>query len=129
MTENLEKAKKLFFDNSCSPYFMARDGADSEFRRYGGTKELEEEWRKEYIATCLSNLSLDNFDALHKLNHAWGVEALPGLSQMCNRAEGYAKLEYADVIWQLAKSSTLDEGIRQQARKISYGCLAKSYRG
>ena len=116
MTEDLEKAKKLFFDYSCSPYFMARDGADSEFKRYGGTKELEEEWRREYIATWISRLSLEDFEAINKLNHAWGVEALPDLIRMCNQAEGYAKLQYADVIWQLSKASTLDDTIRQQAR-------------
>jgi len=116
MNENLEKAKKLFFDYSCSNYFMARDGMDSEFKRLGGTDQLAADWRKEYIAYWTSRLSLDDLEALSQLNFAWGVEALPDLIRMCEQAEGYAKLQYADVIWQLSKASSLDEHIRKQAK-------------
>lgn len=119
MDENLEKAKKLFFDYACSPYFMARDGVDAQYKSYGPTKELEAEWQAEYISHWVSQLSFDDFHALGQLEHAWAVEALPDLIRMCGQAEGYAKLEYADAIWYLSKSSSLDENGRQKAQETA----------
>ena len=129
MTDNLEKAKKMFFDYSCSSYFMARDAADSQYKAYGATKELEAEWRKEYVDYWTFRLVLDDLEALNKLNHAWAVEALPDLQRMCSQADGYAKLQYAEVIWQLSKASTLEERIRQQARETAMGAWESLVQG
>ena len=115
MNENLDKAKRLFFDYSCSKFFMSRDGADSEYKQYGVTPELEEEWRKEYIAYWTARLSTDDFEAASSLDHAWAGEALPDLIRMCNQAEGYAKLQYAEIIWRLATGTKTTDDIQQQA--------------
>lgn len=119
MNENLERARKLFFDYRCSRFFMSRDGADHEYDQCGVTAEQEAEWRKEYIDYWISRLSVDDFEAVNNLNHAWAVEAIPNLIEFCSRAEGYAKLHYADSIWQLSKSSILQENIRKQAIETS----------
>lgn len=119
MTEDLEKAKKLFFDYSCNKFFMARDGADSEYKTYGATKEHEDEWRKEYIAYWKVRLSIDDLEAVNQLNYAWAVEAMPELIKMCNQAEGYAKLWYSNAIWELSKSKQLPENVRRQAIETS----------
>jgi hypothetical protein len=119
MNENLEKAKKIFFDYACSPYFMARDGVDGEYKSYGPTKELETEWRAEYISNLVARLSFDDFSALYTLSATWAIEALPDLIRMCDQADGFAKLEYADAIWGLSKSSQLDATVRQNAMETA----------
>jgi hypothetical protein len=119
MNENLEKAKRLFFDYHCNRYFMAHDGADREYDKYGATKEQEVEWRKEYIDCWIARLSTDDFEAVNNLNHAWAVEAMPDLIRICNQAEGYTKLWYANVIWNLATGASLQADIRQQAIEVS----------
>ena len=98
---------------------MSRDGADHEYDQYGVTAEQEAKWRKEYIDYWISRLSMDDFEAINNLSHAWAVEAMPDLIKICIQAEGYAKLHYADSIWQLSKSSNLQENIRKQAIETS----------
>ncbi|HET9906928.1 MAG TPA: hypothetical protein VFQ23_09810 [Anaerolineales bacterium] len=115
----MEKAKNLFFNYSCSRFFMSRDGADYEYDQYGVTAEQEAIWRKEYIDFWTSRLSVDDLEALNNLDHAWAIEAIPDLIKICGQAEGYAKLQYADSIWQLSKSSKLQGDIRKQAIETS----------
>lgn len=104
MNENLEKAKKLFFDYCCNHFYMAHDGEDIEYKKWGVTQELETAWRKEFIEYWTAQLSLDDVEAVNKLHHAHATEALPDLIRMCDQAEGYAKLWYANTIWDLAGS-------------------------
>lgn len=119
MDEKLEEAKKLFFDYCCNHFYMAHDGADGEYKKLGGTEELEDVWRQEYVADWIDKLSLDNLEAVDKLHHAYAIEALPDLIRMCEQAEGYARLWYANAIWHLANSTGVGDELRQQGINTS----------
>ncbi len=64
-------------------------------------------------------MSTEEVEAADKLEHAWAIEAIPDLISICEQAEGYAKLWYANAIWGLSKSIKLDENIRQKAIETS----------
>ena len=116
--ENLEEAKKLFFDYSCNRFYMSRDGMDIKYKELGGI-ELEREWYQEYLNYWLSQLSVDDMEAVDKLHHSYAVEALPDLIRMTENGDGYSKLWYANAIWDIAMSLKRAQGICEEAVNTS----------
>ena len=63
-----EEAKRIYFKNGCSAFFMAR-GEDryEEFREMHIPKEKLEEWATEYLKGCIDKISVketrDNFSS------------------------------------------------------------------
>lgn len=60
MTENLERAKKIFLDHGTSGFHMMREGVLDEYKLYDVSKEKENEWRQELIDNKLSNFDIND---------------------------------------------------------------------
>jgi hypothetical protein len=110
-----EKAKKMFFDYACNHFFMDHDGLGVKYRKYGVTKKQEIEWRSEYISIWTSRLSVDDLTPVNRLRDAWADEALPDLMKLAHKGDGYAKLWYANAIWQIANRPNVSAAMRKQA--------------
>ena len=92
--------RRIFFDYACNGFFMAHDGVYEEYKRYGISEAQEKEWRREYVALWVSRLEIDDLMPVDRLRDAWAGEALPALMEMADRGDSYAKLWYANAIWQ-----------------------------
>jgi len=60
MTDNLDRAKKLFLDYGTSGFHMMREGVLDEYKSYKVTKDKENEWRQELIEDKLSNFDIND---------------------------------------------------------------------
>ncbi|MFN5416771.1 MAG: hypothetical protein ACK5B9_06910 [Flavobacteriia bacterium] len=60
MTENIERAKKIFLDFGTSGYHMMREGVLDEYKSYNISKEKENEWRLELINKKLLNFNIND---------------------------------------------------------------------
>jgi hypothetical protein len=98
--EELEEAKKIFFEYSCSGLEMARN--DVPFEKYHITRQQEEAWRNEFIAYWRSQLSTEDMTAVQKLRDADAVEAVPDLLGMLGKGDSYAQLRVAEAVWALS---------------------------
>ncbi len=86
---------------------MDRNGVRPDYERYGVTKAQEQEWRQEYIALWVSRLSAEDLTAVNRLRDARAVEALPDLIRMADRGDSYARLWYANAIWEIAQGANV----------------------
>jgi hypothetical protein len=119
MSDNKEKAKKIFFDYACNTFYMAHDGELEEYKKIGVSAAQEAEWRREYISFWVSQLSIDDLTAVNRLGETWAGEALPDLIKMAGQGDGYAKLWYANAIWKLANGASISATMRDQAIKTA----------
>ena len=111
--EDLEEAKKVFFEYSCNGLHMAQN--DVHFSRYHVPKELEAAWRDEFIAHWRGRLSTDDLTAHQKLRDADAVEAIPDLLAMVDQGDSYARLRTAEALWALSYQ-VKDRAVKQQAK-------------
>jgi hypothetical protein len=99
--ENAE-AKKMFFDYCCNHFFMNHNDELDKYRKYRISKRQEKLWCKEFNAYWISRLTPNDLTALHQLENAGAIEALPEIISQADKGDGYAKLRYADAIWWIA---------------------------
>jgi hypothetical protein len=117
--DDLEKAKKLFFDYSCNQYFMIHDGVYEEFKRYGIRLEQEIAWRKEFISYWENRLSVDDLHPLDQLEHTNAVESIPSILTLADKGDGYAKLWYANALWKLCSLEKAPVELQKQGKQKS----------
>jgi len=113
--EDLEEAKKIFFDNSCSYFFMGHEGWLNTYKNYHISEEQENEWRSEFISYWISQLSVEDITAVHKLEAASAIEALPNLFSLAEKGDSFIKLWTADAIWSLKDRKGVDAKLKQEA--------------
>ncbi|CAG0934793.1 hypothetical protein TFLX_03669 [Thermoflexales bacterium] len=109
----------MFFDYACNTFFMSHDGVYEDYKCYDISDAQEKEWRREYIALWISRLGVDDLTHVDRLCDAWADEALPALMEMAAKGDSYAKLWYANAIWQLADGSSCDMLVRWKARRVA----------
>jgi hypothetical protein len=131
--EDLEEAKKIFFEYSCNGLYMAQN--DVHFSKYHVPKELEAAWRNEFIGHWKSQLSTDDLTAVQKLRDAEAVEALPDLLAMLDQGDSYARLRFAEAVWALsywvkdkARKKQAKEAAVRSAKSILAGPIQVSER-
>lgn len=110
--QDLEEAKKIFFDYSCNGLYMAQN--DVNFRKYRIPRELEAQWRNEFIALWRSRLSSEDLTAIQKLREAEAVEAIPDLLGMVDQGDSYARLRVAQALLALGYLCR-DKDLKNQA--------------
>jgi hypothetical protein len=119
--EDQEQAKKIFFEYSCNHYYMSREGIN--FKKYHIAKEKEAEWRNEFIAEWISKLSTDDLTAVHKLEGAYAIEAVPELVAIANQGDSYVKLWVANAIWTISFKNDADRVLQKQTRNAAIELL------
>ena len=117
--EDLEKAKKIFFEYSCDYSFMRYEGVFDEYQQYHVSKEQESAWRTEYIAHWVSQLSVEDLTALYHLLSLQAFEALPELFSLAEKGDSFAKLTIADVIWELKDNEGIEPTLKTQSEDIA----------
>jgi hypothetical protein len=117
--EDLEAAKKLFFDNCCSHYMMMHDGYSDEFKKYHISQKQENEWRAEYISYWVSQLSLEDVAPIRKLEYASASESLPDLFKLAEQGDSYIKLMVANTSWALKGEFGIDKNLKKQAADVA----------
>jgi hypothetical protein len=98
MTENIEIAKKLFFDFACNYYYMRHDGVYEEYKKFNITEEQEKDWRREYIEFWINKLSIEDTFPLRRLIDANAQELIPALVNVSNNGDSYTKYWCAKAI-------------------------------
>ena len=119
--EDIENAKKVFFEYSCNHYYMSREGID--FKNYHISREQEQEWRSEFIAHWISKLSIDALEAVHRLEGAYAIESVPELIAVAEKGDSYAKLWIANAIWTISFKNDTDKDLRKRTRDIAIRLL------
>jgi hypothetical protein len=119
--EDMEQAKKIFFEYSCNHYYMSREGID--FKNYHISKEQEIEWRNEFIAYWVSKLSVDDLAAVHRLEGANAIESVPDLIDIANKGDSYVKLWVASAIWSVSFRNDIDTKLQKQTLDIAIKLL------
>ncbi len=119
MAKDREQAKKIFFDYACNHFYMWHDGVDEEYKKFLISPAQENEWRREYTEYWASRLELDDMTPVNSLRNAHAHEALPDLIRMAGQGDGYARLWYANAIWELGHGTGVPAGLRDQAREMS----------
>jgi len=112
--ETLEEAKKIYFEYSCNRLYMAQN--DVNFSRYHISKELEAEWRNEFITYWKSRLSTEDLTAIQKLRDANAVEVIPDLLAMVDQGDSYARLRIAEALRALSYILDNDKTMKKQAK-------------
>ena len=115
MDAGKEEAKKLFFEFACNHFYMDHDRMGETYAQFDVSEAEEAQWRQEYIALWVSRLSTEDLTAVNSLTSAWAGGALPALIAMADKGDGYARLWYANALWDLATHCTLADDIRRQA--------------
>ena len=117
--DDLERAKKLFFEYSCNQFFMIHDGVYQEFKKIGIRQEQEIEWRKEYIAHWENQLSLDNLHPLDQLENTAAVESISSILRLAGGGDAYARMRYANVLWKLCSLENAPIELQNQGKQKS----------
>lgn len=117
--EDLERAKKIYFDNSCNYSVIGHEGYLDEYQKYHVSKEQENEWRVEYIAYWKSQLSVEDTMPIVKLEIASAVESLPDLFKLAEKGDSYIKLRVANTIWSLINKPSVDINLKKQATDVA----------
>jgi hypothetical protein len=119
MNNDLDRAKEIYFYYACNHFLLDRDVDHKEYTKYNIDRTLEAVWRREYILLWKSRLSIDDFTALNRLRDAWADEALPELIEIAPKGDSFAKLWYANAIWQLTRNSHISTVLRYKGKKIA----------
>ena len=117
--EDLQKAKKILFDNFCNYSIMGHEGFLYEYQKFHVSKEQENEWRAEYIAYWVSQLSVDDTTPIGRLEAASAIESLPDLFRLAEIGDSYIKLKVAFAIWSLINVPGVDKDLKKQAIDIA----------
>lgn len=123
MTETeCARAKEIYFKYCCNSFFLHREDDAEEYESYKASREQERQWREEFVEIWKTRLRGEAFlQALFCLRTASAGKALPEiLAAAGDAADGYAKLKFADAIWELASSLEAAPPLRERAaRKAS----------
>jgi HEAT repeat protein len=128
----VDKAKKLFFDYLGSKFGMVHDGILAEYEQYGVSPVQEDAWRGELIAHWISRLSPHDVTATVKLKIMKAQEALPDMLELADKGDSYAKLIYANALWDVSHSGTPPAALRdvaKQAREMAVRLWREIVRG
>jgi len=117
--ENLQRAKEIFFQYACNHFFLDREVDAAEYKEFDISKQQEKIWTREYIAHWTNQLSVDDLRALNCLRDSYAVEALPEMFRMSELGDSFARLSFANTIWDIAHSSFLSPILREHARRKS----------
>jgi hypothetical protein len=110
------QTKKLFFNDTFDRFSVSRKTESDACPKAGGRTAQERQWRKEYIASWASQLAVDDLTAVEKLVEVVAAEALSELILMAENGDSYAKLRYANAIWEIANNGIASEEIRAEGR-------------
>jgi hypothetical protein len=100
--EDKEKARQIFFDNSCRHFFIYDAGKGDEYNKLGATREDEKEWRQEYIQHWTGKLSVIDLEAVDRLRSAIAAEAIPSLIEISDQGDSFEKLSFANALCDLS---------------------------
>lgn len=118
---NTQQAKQMFLEYACNIFFMAHDGVYEEYKSFGISQEQETDWRREFVSFWVERLSTDDFTAVNQLSNARAFEALPELMQVADTGDDYARLWYANAIYQLASGVSVASAMQAQATDMALG--------
>ena len=114
----MDRARELFFRYEGSGFFMSRDGADAQYRRYAVPPELEQQWRTALTAQKVAELRRAatwpaQYFALYYLRHHGDTRYLPEAMRAEPVGEYWQRCAYLeqllDYAGQCARSHPLDE--------------------
>lgn len=118
MTENdLRRAKEIFFQYACNHFFLDREVDVDEYKKFDISNEQENKWTREYVSHWISQLSVDDFQAVDCLADTNAGEALPELFRLSELGDSFAKLWYANAIWNIACGGLMSPIMRERARQ------------
>jgi len=111
------RAKEIFFKYCCNSFFLHREDDGEEYDSYNVATEEERLWRQEFIRHGKSRLTEEDFlRALACLRTTHAGEVLPEvLAAADEAADGFAKLWFANTIWELAPAVIVTPALREQA--------------
>lgn len=115
--ENLQRAKEIFFQYACNHFYLNREVEAVEYKRFDISKEQEKIWYREYVSYWISQLSLDDLGALNHLRDAYAEEALPELLRLSTLGDSFAKLSFANTIWDIAYGGMMSPIMRERSRR------------
>ena len=124
---HFQEAKRIFFEYSCNHYHMSREGIN--FKKYHISQEQENIWRNEFLTHWKSKLSTDDLEAVHRLEAAYAIEAIPDLLAIAEKGDSYAKLWIAHAIWSVSFRNGTDASVRNQARATAMTILRSIIEG
>ena len=115
--ENLQRAKEIFFQYACNHFYLNREVEAVEYKRFDISKEQEKIWYREYVSYWTGKLSLDDLVALNHLRDAYAEEALPELLRLSTLGDSFAKLSFANTIWDIAYGGMMSPFMREKSRR------------
>ena len=115
--ENLQRAKEIFFQYACNHFYLNREVEAVEYKKFDISKEQEKIWCREYVSYWMSQLSLDDLRALNPLRYTYAEEALPELLRLSTLGDSFAKLSFANTIWDIAYGGTMSPIMRESSRR------------
>lgn len=115
--ENLQRAKEIFFQYACNHFYLDRETDAVEYKKFDVSKEQEKIWYREYVSYWISQLSLDDLRALNRLRDTYADEALPELLRLSTLGDSFAKLSFANTIWDIAYGGMMSPIMRESSRR------------
>jgi len=124
MSEDLEKAKEIFFDCGCNLMFLQRDGVAWGYYKFKVSKDLEKKWRQEYIEHWLSELQKGNIKAVNQLENAGAYEYSQQYYAMRNNGNYELKYRIAQMLFNLATkplyvANQPDQSILEECKRLA----------
>lgn len=101
--DRLGRAKAIFRHYLGSKHQMSRDAVDREYASYTVTAEQEARWRNELIEELANQLSPNEVEALISLRFMDATEVIPRLLELAPLGDTYARLQYADALWEMSR--------------------------
>ncbi len=118
MTDNdLQRAKEIFFRYACNHFHLDREVDAEEYKKFDISNEQEKTWTREYVSHWISQLSVDDLHALNCLRDSYADEALPELFRLSALGDSFAKLSFANTIWDIAHGGMMSPILRERARR------------
>lgn len=100
--KNFTEAKRLFFSYACNHFYMSRDGVEKKYKEFSVPRNMEIEWKNEYIKHHLSNLNGNNLEALSSLQNCHAHEALPDIITCSLEGESFEMLWFAITLFHMS---------------------------
>jgi hypothetical protein len=115
--ENFQRAKEIYFQYSCNHSHLDFGDDVDEYNSYGITSEQEKNWTLEYISYWISQLSVDDLKAVDLLSRIRAEESLPELFRMALIGDSFARLTFANAIWDIANGWKISPTMRELAKQ------------
>jgi hypothetical protein len=114
-----KERKRFFFNYACNHFSLDRDVDADEYKKYGISREQENNLTREYTTGWISKLSADDFRAVDNLRATDAGKALPEMFRISELGDSFTKLWYANAIWSIACGGIMSPIIRERARRKS----------